>query len=194
MQGEDTAENSLTKLQHSKHMADLLGNMLKKKYPNFNMKQFSIDDILEWKLWPGFMKIYGKYYRLHHITHYIFTVRQKALGTVGLSNQDQEICQQAMELFKITCSSLLDGSITMIELEKLQKNSEQVQKLYDAIIVGPDENQEAFQSDYLYDQIGKALKDRLEEYQAFMDHLKKLENILCLVDSDLDIQGKVHVI
>ena len=70
VQGERTAEDSLTKLQHSKHMAELLGNMLKKKYPNFNTRQFNIDDILEWKLWHGFMKIYGKYNHCH-ATHYV---------------------------------------------------------------------------------------------------------------------------
>ena len=117
-------------------------------------------------------------------------VSQKALGTVrSLSDQDQEICQQAIELFRITCSSLLSGSITMIELEKLQKNNEQVEKLCDAIT---DESHEASQADYSYGKIGNALQIRLEEYQAFMNHLKKLQNILLhLVDPDLNVQGNI---
>lgn len=37
-------------------MTLLLGDILKKKYSN---RKLSIDDILEWKVWPGFMRIFG---------------------------------------------------------------------------------------------------------------------------------------
>ena len=33
---------------------------MKKKYPNFDSRELSIDDILAWELWPCFIKIHGK--------------------------------------------------------------------------------------------------------------------------------------
>ena len=35
-----------------------LGHILKKKYPNFK-DELSLDELLDWDLWPGFLKIYG---------------------------------------------------------------------------------------------------------------------------------------
>ncbi len=55
---------SVEKLQESKHVGSLLlmGNMLTKKYPKFLIEDsLSVDDILEWDYWPGFMQIYGMF-------------------------------------------------------------------------------------------------------------------------------------
>ena len=42
-------------------MSELLRDILKKKYPLFERtKNLSIDDILDWVLWPKFMKIFCK--------------------------------------------------------------------------------------------------------------------------------------
>ena len=43
----------------SKHIGNLLGNMLKKKYPCV-VHELSLDDLLHWNLWPNFMKIFGE--------------------------------------------------------------------------------------------------------------------------------------
>ena len=40
-------------------MAKLLGGIIKKKYSGKG--NLSIDDILEWEVWPGLMKIFGEY-------------------------------------------------------------------------------------------------------------------------------------
>ena len=53
-------------------MSKLLGDMLEKKYPNFNPDSFDIDNILDWKLWPGFMKLYGMYIDYDYIILNIF--------------------------------------------------------------------------------------------------------------------------
>ncbi len=51
---------SIEKLQKSKHIGRLLGNMLNKKFPKFvEEDSLTIDDILEWEYWPTFMQIYG---------------------------------------------------------------------------------------------------------------------------------------
>ena len=54
-----SAESRL-KLERSNHISSLLENVLKKKYPHFDSKNFTIEDILEWDLWPIFMRMYGK--------------------------------------------------------------------------------------------------------------------------------------
>ena len=44
----------------SKKLVELLENILKKKFPNFDDKsEIPFKDLLEWDMWPGFLKIYG---------------------------------------------------------------------------------------------------------------------------------------
>ena len=44
----------------SVRVVKLLGDTLKKMYPNFDKNQaILLTDLLEWDLWPGFIKIYG---------------------------------------------------------------------------------------------------------------------------------------
>ena len=46
----------------SMRVVKLLGDILKKKYPNFrNDKAIPLIDLLEWDLWPGFLKIHNVY-------------------------------------------------------------------------------------------------------------------------------------
>ena len=60
MQQYEHRSQSFEKLQRSKHIGRLLGNMLNKKYPKFvEEDSLSIDDILGWEYWPTFMQIYG---------------------------------------------------------------------------------------------------------------------------------------
>lgn len=96
-------------------------------------------------------------------------------------------------MFEITCSSLLDGSITMIVLGKLQRDTEHIQKLCDAINVEPTNNSP--QPKYSYEIIGRALTARLGEYEAFKDHFKKLQNLVgYLVAADLNVAGKAYYV
>lgn len=40
----------------------VLGGILKKKYPNFDPNQaIPLTDLLDWELWPGFIRIHGRY-------------------------------------------------------------------------------------------------------------------------------------
>ena len=118
---------------------------------------------------------------------YLFLVRQRALA----SGKDQEICQRAIDMFKITCSSLCDGSITMIVLGKLQNDTEHIQKLCDAITVDPANKSQQLQAQYSFELISGALTDRLKEYEAFQDHFKILKNLVrYLAAANLNIIGK----
>ena len=61
-QGGRNVESSLALLADSRstYLMEALGEILNKKYPHFDAKTFSIDDIFSWELWPCFIKIYGK--------------------------------------------------------------------------------------------------------------------------------------
>ena len=63
-QGGGNVQSSLAMLEDSQstHVMQILGEMLKKKYPKFDSKRLSIDDVLVWELWPCFIKIHGKEY------------------------------------------------------------------------------------------------------------------------------------
>ena len=46
----------------SVRVAKLFGDLLKKQYPDFQERcEVPLIDLLEWELWPGFIKIYGIY-------------------------------------------------------------------------------------------------------------------------------------
>ena len=49
----------------SDFVGSLLGRVLKKKYPNLNVRFenicISFDDLLDWPLWPNFIKLFGKF-------------------------------------------------------------------------------------------------------------------------------------
>ena len=48
------------KLEQSKNISSILENVLKKKYPQFDSNHFGIKDVLEWDLWPIFIRMYGE--------------------------------------------------------------------------------------------------------------------------------------
>ena len=44
----------------SQRIVRLVGSILNKKYPHFHeTNEIPFDDLLEWELWPGCLKIYG---------------------------------------------------------------------------------------------------------------------------------------
>ena len=44
----------------SARVINALGNILKRKYPNFSQEEkFPLENLLDWDLWPGFIKIHG---------------------------------------------------------------------------------------------------------------------------------------
>ena len=66
MQPAKSAEHDFERLaaKESAHIGKLLGDLLKKKYPDLHpdieLVSISFDDLLQWRLWPNFIKLYGK--------------------------------------------------------------------------------------------------------------------------------------
>ena len=47
----------------SERMLAYLGDILRKKYPNLKV-ELPLDELLDWDLWPGFLKIHGTIARI----------------------------------------------------------------------------------------------------------------------------------
>ena len=176
-------------------MAQLLGDMLKKKYPNFETENsLSLDDILTWELWPGFMKIYSMLLYIYYNYYFCLTVRQRSFSKEGLTMGDQEICYAAMTIFTGVCLSIQDGSVTPKLFKKLSSKQEEVQKLFEAITSQnkqPSGNPETSIPipNFSYENINESLDTRLCEYKAFIEHQEKLSTLVQHL-TDLNIPGE----
>ena len=176
-------------------MAQLLGNMLKKKYPNFETENsLSLDDILTWELWPGFMKIYSMLLYIYYNYYFCLTVRQRSFSKEGLTMGDQEICHAALTIFTSVCLTVLDGFVTAEVLHKLNSKQDAVRKLCEAITSQgkqPAGNPETSipTPSFSYENISESLDIRLCEYKAFIEHQEKLSTLVQHL-TDLNIPGE----
>ena len=48
-------------LSESRKVVGIFGNLLRKKYPKFQ-RAIPFNELLDWHLWPGFLRIIGRYY------------------------------------------------------------------------------------------------------------------------------------
>ena len=66
IQQAEEAEQDFERLAATKstQVGMLLGNLLKKRYPNIQPGTkitISLDEVLQWSLWPNFIKLYGNF-------------------------------------------------------------------------------------------------------------------------------------
>ncbi|XP_019853235.1 PREDICTED: E3 ubiquitin-protein ligase RNF213-like [Amphimedon queenslandica] len=149
--------DSLKKLQDSKHMTKIMEDILKKKYRNKD--KLSIYDILEWDIWPGFIRIY---------------VAQLAFHKEGLSDKDQEICYEAITIFNSVCMAVLEGSITYVLLCELDTKRKEVQKLCEAIGSRLDAEKLRPFKNISFTDVISTLEVRLKEYKTFQQTQKQI--------------------
>ena len=97
------------------------------KYPDLNL---NIEAILNWDLWPTLLKIEGKYLIVQIKSNYIklYVVKHSKTSTC-----DQDICHIAYVIVDNICTSVLDGSITICDLEMVKEKQSSMEKLYAAI-------------------------------------------------------------
>ena len=60
----ESAKDKLSKLakHQSQSMGRVLGTIVARKYPSFNTTdEMTVNDLIEWYLWPNFLQIYGMY-------------------------------------------------------------------------------------------------------------------------------------
>uniref|UniRef100_A0A1X7TWB5 RZ-type domain-containing protein n=1 Tax=Amphimedon queenslandica TaxID=400682 RepID=A0A1X7TWB5_AMPQE len=115
---DEHSSECLRKLMMSENAEHLFDNTLTRRY---SKKDFSIDDVLGWEAWPFFFKIFVK--------------QQRALlaNDRGLSGRDLEICNVAVEIFSSVCLSVIDGTVAVNVLCKLQRKKPELMKLCDAV-------------------------------------------------------------
>lgn len=78
----------------------------------------------------------------------------------------QVICSLALTKFTYICESLKSGEITLGELRNIAENTDQMNRLCEAVTIKGDTT------------MSTILKQRLAEYREFEDH-KKLYLIIC---------------
>lgn len=95
-----------------------------------------------------------------------FSVQQCVLHNEGLSERDQEICHEAISMFSSVCMTVVDGSVALSVLCKLESKIESVGKLCEAI--GSHTGTKGlFQTPFSFQEVMPTLKVRLKEYEKF---------------------------
>lgn len=119
-------------------------------------------------------------------------MKQQRFHTAGLSEKDQDICTDAIEIFASVCISVVEGSVTISVLEKLHNKRNEVKTLCEAITTqesqpGPDDRFPL--SNFSFKDIHSSLNLRLREYHAFVEQQHSLSSFTRHLDR-LTIPGE----
>uniref|UniRef100_A0A1X7TEA2 Uncharacterized protein n=1 Tax=Amphimedon queenslandica TaxID=400682 RepID=A0A1X7TEA2_AMPQE len=131
---------------NSTRVVNLIAKILEKKYPDFiNKAEVPFHDLLEWELWPGFLKVYNA------------QVGRKEgewalIVTCAISNLDA------------VCANIHNGNITVTDLRAIKDKQTQMNKLCEASTNS--------QPAVLQESIAKRLKEfkHFEDYKGKLLH------------------------
>ena len=167
----------------STHVGMLLGNLLKKKYPNMQPGTeitISLDEVLQWSLWPNFIKLYGTlpfritcYFYRYYITNAVFHPGSNSKLKAGLPDECQFACVTALSLFQDVFDRLQTHSVSITELQKIKDNLGQMKRLCGAATARKGSGQLSYKA------VDSALSQIMEEFDAFEEHRSHLSH-LCL--------------
>ena len=110
-QSAKSAEQDFEKLAatESARVGRLLGKLLKKKYPNLHPDiediTISFDDLLQWHLWPKFIKLYGKLHFIISDFSASIKANYRLFATSSAQKETYFIFNLAMGLYGIILSS-----------------------------------------------------------------------------------------
>ncbi|XP_019852593.1 PREDICTED: uncharacterized protein LOC109582364 [Amphimedon queenslandica] len=136
--------DQLVKL-NSARVVELIAKILEKKYPDFmSVPEVPFHDLLEWELWPGFLKVY-------------YAQVEKKEGEWAL------IVTCAISKLEAVCANIHNGDITVTELRAIKDKQTQMNKLCEA-----SDSQPAV----LQESIAKRLKEfkHFEDYKGKLLH------------------------
>ena len=118
--------------------AQLLGKLLTKRYPKFSAeKGVILTDVLDWNLWPGFLKLNSMLFCFHCCCIKI-NVRMcnsilESYSKASSPSQEWEIiCTSALSLLESVCGRMKSGNVSMEEIEMLKSRNEQLNSLCSA--------------------------------------------------------------
>uniref|UniRef100_A0A1X7VVF5 Uncharacterized protein n=1 Tax=Amphimedon queenslandica TaxID=400682 RepID=A0A1X7VVF5_AMPQE len=104
------SDQSKTTIEQSEIGLAIIKKLLPIKYPDLSL---NIEAILNWDLWPTLLKIQVRHSKT--------------------SNSDQDICHKAYVIVVNISTCILDGSITVHNLEMIKEKQTRMEKLYGAI-------------------------------------------------------------
>jgi len=138
---------------NKRRVGNLLGTLLRKH----GTDSVSFDDLLNWDLWPSFISIYAN---------------ESLISTEGgtdahscLPEDCCVMCVRAHSNLEVVCRQIIEGDITINELQKISDKMEQMKRLCTAASVSG--NQEPQQKQFAFEDIKTALEQRMDEYEAF---------------------------
>ena len=76
-----------------------------------------------------------------------------------------EMCVRALSNLELVCGQIIEGDITITELQKISAKMEQMKRLCTAALVSG--NQEPRLQQFEFEGISAALEQRMDEYKAF---------------------------
>ena len=113
----------------------------------------------------------------------------------GMAAFDKRICQSAIEVVVSVCNSVLDGSVTLQILDKIENHKGNMKSLCEAITSEPNFGKGVVLTECCVDwqtfthaQITVAMERRRREYKAFEVYHQHLCHLFTHL-RDLDIQG-----
>jgi len=167
------------KAKNKRRVGDMLGTLLRKH----GTDSVSFDDLLNWDLWPSFISIYGKLcmaccilYNSHNVLIIsdllLYTANESLIstedGTTDQSCLPEDCCMMCVRAhsnLEVVCRNIIEGDITINELQKISAKMDQMKRLCRAASVS--ENQEPQQQQFAFEGIKAALEQRMDEYKAF---------------------------
>ena len=148
----------------SKLLGVVLGKVLKKQYPDLNSYWITLDVLLDWVLWPNYLKIVHQGYHTNYLPLYIFlklsSIGSESLLKDGLPEECRVVCACASSKFEEICNRLEKANVSFKELRKMKDKEKQVQRLCEAVT-------ESENSQLSYEKVVCSLNQRLKEFSHF---------------------------
>lgn len=186
-----------TNTKDKKRVGNLLGTLLRKH----GTDSVSFDDLLTWDLWPSFVGIYGKLCMACCILYnsqnvliisdlLLYTANESLISTEDgtaaqscLPEDCYEMCVRAHSTLELVCRNIIEGDITVNELQKISAKMDQMKRLCRAASVS--ENQEPQQQQFAFKGIKAALEQRMDEYKAFTRRKEHLGTLCSAIDVNI---------
>ena len=102
------------------------------------------------------------------------------------------MCVRAHSSLEEVCRQIIEGSISIKELQKISSKMEQMKRLCTAASTNGNQKQEPQQQQFAFQNIKAALDQRMDEYKAFNRRKEHLATLCSRIT--VKVKGKSQVI
>ncbi len=156
--------------KHSRPLGKVLGTILTKKYHELTTEGvvndwITLDVLLEWDLWPNYVKIVQQGNRMNVCKTKLYIV-QPTIYTAcsplhaGLQPECQIACFCAATKVEELCTQLQQGSISLYDLQKMKTKEVRLRRLCEALTYRRDKK-------LSIDSVLSCIDKRLDEFEKF---------------------------